>query len=370
MAEPAASETVETPAPAVAEPVPEPAPDVPAAASDPTPSADTPEEVLPEPEPAAEPALEPEQPAAAPAPATTPADTDDAPDTAEEPEVAPAPATPTPQIASDPPAEPKIADEPEVARPDASSDGDAPEPIEPVRPEQGAKDAPAADAARVQPLTQYAEPLDNPDGKPLMSIVLIDDGTAEEAADLPYPVTFAVDPTLPDAAERMARHRANGFEVVALMDLPEGTSPDDVDATLASGLAALPEAVALLEAPDGTVQADRALSDRVTQSVAASGHGLILQPSGRDTVQKLAAQEGVASAVVFRDLDGDGQTPEVMSRFLDQAALRAGQRQDVIVVARMRPDTVSALVQWGLQDRAARVVMAPVSHLLSPQSED
>jgi polysaccharide deacetylase 2 family uncharacterized protein YibQ len=64
---------------------------------------------------------------------------------------------------------------------------------------------------------------------------------------------------------------------------------------------------------------------------------------------------------VFRDFDGAGQTPTVMRRFLDQAAFRAGQEGAVIMLGRVQPDTISALLLWGLQDRASRVALAPVS---------
>jgi polysaccharide deacetylase 2 family uncharacterized protein YibQ len=71
--------------------------------------------------------------------------------------------------------------------------------------------------------------------------------------------------------------------------------------------------------------------------------------------------------VVFRDFDGAGQTPKVMRRFLDQAAFRSGQMGAVIMVGRVRPGTISALLLWGLQDRASRVALAPVSASLNTE---
>ena len=54
-----------------------------------------------------------------------------------------------------------------------------------------------------------------------------------------------------------------------------------------------------------------------------------------------------------------------MRRFLDQAAFRAAQEEaGVIMMGRVRPDTISALLLWGLQDRASRVALAPVSAIL------
>ena len=279
---------------------------------------------------------------------------------------------PVPDVATEAPEATKVEDETDARRPEAASVTNAPDPVAPIKPVDGAvvvASMPAADTGR-PPLERYAEPFRNPDEKPKMSIVLIDDAESagsDTLAGFPYPVTFAVDPALQDAEERMARHRANGFEVVALMDLPGGTTPGNLDTALMETFQAVPEAVALLETPGGDIQADRAMSDAVTKAMAETGRGLILQPDGRDTAQKLAAQAGVASGVVFRDLAGAGQTSDVMRRFLDQAANRAVQRDDVIVMARMRPETVSALVIWGLQDRVNQVALAPVSHLLSDQ---
>ena len=89
-----------------------------------------------------------------------------------------------------------------------------------------------------------------------------------------------------------------------------------------------------------------------------------------NTAQKLALRNGVPALPVFRDFDGAGQTPTVMRRFLDQAAFRARQEGGVIMLGRVRPDTISALLLWGLQDRANRVALAPVSAVLAKAVDD
>ncbi|MEM8730542.1 MAG: divergent polysaccharide deacetylase family protein [Pseudomonadota bacterium] len=238
--------------------------------------------------------------------------------------------------------------------------------------------APAPEAAPVEeaptsntdlpPIQAHAVPFDNSDDKPLMSIVLIDgpDSVGAEAlADFPYPLTFAVDPSVPGAQERMRAHRAAGFEVVALVDLPAAALPTDAEVSLDAGLNILNEAVAVLEGTGTGIQGNRPLSDQVTEIVGQSGLGLITQDNGLNTVPKLAAREGVPTATVFRDFDGAGQTPTVMRRFLDQAAFRAAQQGSVVMLGRVQPDTVSALLLWGLQDRASRVALAPISALLT-----
>lgn len=277
--------------------------------------------------------------------------------------------------ATDPSADAEAPDTPApriAALPQAGAETDAPgrkpaigTPVKPLtqrdEPQGAAPDGPP-------PLERFAAPFDDPEDRPLMSIVLIDDAEsigAEALADFPYPLTFAIDPALPDAAERMARHRAAGFEVVVLADLPAAASPQDAEVALAVWRGTLPEAVAILEGTGTGLQGNRALSDQVTAIAQDSGLGLVTQANGLNTVQKLAVRAGVPSAVVFRDFDGAGQTPVVMRRFLDQAAFRAGQEGAVIMLGRVRPETISALLLWGLQDRAERVALAPVSAVLT-----
>ena len=244
-----------------------------------------------------------------------------------------------------------------------------PSPLQPAGPEAetGADSAEAAE--ELPPIRRHAAGFDTSDTRPRMAIILIDQGeftTAVEAlASFPYPVSFAIDPQAEDAAETMARYRAAGFEVLTLVDLPEAASAVDVEVALSVMLDRLPESVAVLEGAGAGVQGSREVSDQVTAILAASGHGMVMQPKGLDTARKLAQREGVPAATVFRDLDSQGQDAAVIRRFLDQAAFRAGQEeQGVIMIGRTRPETVSALILWGLADRASRVALAPVSALL------
>lgn len=232
----------------------------------------------------------------------------------------------------------------------------------------------AAQAGQDEPaLQRYAVPFDDADGRPLMSIILMDsgqdlgDGPVGLAAlgSFPYALTFAVDAGLSDAAERMALYRSQGFEVMAMVDLPAEFTAADTEVALTAALQAVPESVAVMEGTVNGLQATRDMSDQVSVIAAETGHGLVWQPKGLDTAQKLAAREGIASQTVFRDFDSADQTPTVIRRFLDQAAFKAGQQGAVIMVGRLRPDTISALLLWGLQDRASRVAVAPVSAVLS-----
>ncbi|MGB7242540.1 MAG: divergent polysaccharide deacetylase family protein [Sulfitobacter sp.] len=233
--------------------------------------------------------------------------------------------------------------------------------------------AQAMPEADMPPIQRFAAPFDNPDGKPMMSIVLIDEGhdlTAEGVGlaalrAFPYPISLAIDPNMPNAAERMNRYRAEGFEVLALINLPERANATDAEVSVAAALDVLSDAVAVIEGTGTGVQTTRAAADQVTAILAQSGHGFVTRNQGLNTVQKLAQRSGVPSATVFRDFDSKDQTQTVIRRFLDQAAFRAGQEGAVIMLGRVRLETISALLLWGLQNRASQVAMAPVSAVLT-----
>jgi polysaccharide deacetylase 2 family uncharacterized protein YibQ len=226
-----------------------------------------------------------------------------------------------------------------------------------------------------RPVVRFAAPADNPDGKPMMAVVLMDEGAELSGAQIglpalrsfPYPVSFAVDASLPDASARMEAYRSEGFEVWAMIDLPDAASARDAEAALEVAFAALPEAVGLLEGAGNGVQVTREAADQVTAILAQTGHGFVTQNRGLNTVQKLAERSGVPAAVVFRDFDSAGQSPTVIRRFLDQAAFRAGQEGGVVMLGRLREDTISALLLWALQSRASQVAIVPASGLLKVQ---
>lgn len=227
----------------------------------------------------------------------------------------------------------------------------------------------------IAPLQRFAREFTNPDDKPLMAIVLVDEGADLRAADMglsvlrkfPYPVSIAIDASLPDANARMDAYRAEGFEVLAMVDLPEGAQPADAEVNLSVALEKLPDTVAVLDGMKGGLQPSRETADQVTTILAGSGHGLVAQAQGLNTMPKLANKAGVPAAAVFRDFDSNGQTEQVIRRFLDQAAFKAGQEGAVIMLGRIRPETIEALLVWGLADRAGKVALAPVSAVLLAQ---
>lgn len=227
----------------------------------------------------------------------------------------------------------------------------------------------ADDMAAETPLTAFAAPFENPDAKPLMSIVLIDRGDGaiglDALAAFPYPLSFAVDVTSPEAKQRMERYRAAGFDVLALTDIPQGATAGDTETLLRAGLRELPEVVGVMEGDGSGLQSGKAISDSVSAVLQETGHGAVFFAQGLNTAQKLARKNGVAAVSVFRDFDSNGQTATVMRRFLDGAAFKARQTPEgVVMVGRLQAETISALLLWGLQDRATRVALAPISAVL------
>ncbi|MHA6324092.1 divergent polysaccharide deacetylase family protein [Roseivivax sp. CAU 1753] len=233
-------------------------------------------------------------------------------------------------------------------------------------PAQGA----AADPDALPPFKRYAANIDAPPGTPRMAIILIDDGKGplgpEALNAFPFPVTFAVDPGAPDAAARMAGYREKGFEVLALVDMPEGARASDVEIAFEAALQSLKEVVGVLEGPSAGLQGARAVSEQVAAYLAASGHGLVMQGQGLNTATSLAQREGVPAGAIFRDIDGDNQDPGMQRRLLDRVALRARQDGEVIALGRLKADTVSALLLWGLQDRANELALVPISGVIAP----
>jgi polysaccharide deacetylase 2 family uncharacterized protein YibQ len=83
-----------------------------------------------------------------------------------------------------------------------------------------------------------------------------------------------------------------------------------------------------------------------------------------NAAQQISDGRNLPVETIFRDFDANGQDATVIRRFLDQAAFKARQVDQIVMVGRLRPVTISALLLWGLQDRASSVALAPISAVL------
>ena len=217
-------------------------------------------------------------------------------------------------------------------------------------------------------LVRFSEPLEVDPTKPKMSIILLDDGSHRLDLDIlaafPYPITFALDANWKGAAAAMKTYRRRGFEVMVLAEFADEVAPDDARKTLQNHLRKLPQAVGVMEARQGGLQARRAVSDRITRLLRATGHGMVLFPTPLNAARTLAQKSGVPAATLFRDFDSKDQNAQLIRKFLDQATLKARSDGAVIMIGRLRSETIKALVLWGLQDRVNHVAMAPISSIL------
>ncbi len=227
----------------------------------------------------------------------------------------------------------------------------------------GAPAVEAEAAADLPALDRNKVPFEAPAGAGLISVVLIQgDGKAlelESLGGLAMPVTVAIPSSLSNAAELASTYRKAGLEIVVIPDLPPHPRAQDVEQALPISLDAIPQAVAVM---DGGFQDSRAATASVVAAVAESGHGLLTWPRGFNTAQKLAGEEGVRSALVFRELELEDMG--AMSRALAAAALRARQEGGIVVAAPADPLVLQVLQSWSEENRRTDIVLAPLSAIL------
>lgn len=219
------------------------------------------------------------------------------------------------------------------------------------------------------PLDLFARPFENAEGKPLFALLLIDEGAdaalRAEVAQLPFPVTFVLDPLMPDSAGAAMAYRAAGQEVAMLASgIPAGATAMDMEQSFQAMDMALPEAVAVVDAPEGGFQDSLDLARQAVPILADQGRGLLTYDRGLNPADQVARREGVPRGVIFRVLDSEGESVPKMRNYLDRAAFKAAQEGKVIVIGRLRPATLAAILEWSVEGRGASVALAPASAVL------
>jgi polysaccharide deacetylase 2 family uncharacterized protein YibQ len=219
------------------------------------------------------------------------------------------------------------------------------------------------------PWIKYASTFTAQAGKPKFAILLVDDGAADidrkALAELPFMVSFVVDPLSATAAEATAIYRAAGREVLFLASgIPVGANASDLAQTFQAHSAALPETVAVIDLATGGFQDDRALATQVVPIVKDQGRGLVTFDRGLNTADQVARREGVPTATVYRVLDGQGEDTPLIRRYLDRAAFKAAQDGQVIVLGQASQETIKALLEWTVEGRASSVDLAPLTAML------
>ena len=255
---------------------------------------------------------------------------------------------------------------PDAALPSATTEGRLPQIGQVATPDADQATAIAEDLPR---LKRYARNYSAEGDKPRFAVVLIDDGsdTLDRAklAALPFAVTFAVDPLAANATEAEAIYRAAGQEVLILAKgIPEGATPSDLEQSLQALSAALPESIGVLDLDSGGFQDNRALATQVVSILKAQGRGILTYDRGLNAADQEARREDLPAAKVFRMIDAGNEEAPLIRRYLDRAAFKAAQEGQVVVVGHTRAETITALLEWTVEGRAASVSMAPASAVM------
>ena len=164
------------------------------------------------------------------------------------------------------------------------------------------------------------------------------------------------------ATAKMEAYRAAGFEVLAMVGLPEGATEADVAMVTEATFAVLPEAIGILD--DGDMGLTGPSTEVLMDRLARDGRAFVTVPQGLNSALRVADAASVPAVVIERDLDGAGQNADVIRRFLDRSAFQARQSDGIVLLARLRADTVTALTIWSTANRASQVAQVPASAVL------
>jgi polysaccharide deacetylase 2 family uncharacterized protein YibQ len=217
-------------------------------------------------------------------------------------------------------------------------------------------------------LHRYGAMFENPNDAPMLSVLLIDDGSngdmATKIAELGLPVTVVLHAFDPDARDRMGAYRSAGIEVAIQVALPAGAMPTDIEVAFESIFGLLPEVSILFADGTGVLRNNRAATAQVMQILAADGRGLVTAQRGLNAAQQAAVDAGVPAVTIINDLESAGDSEDAIKRGLDQAALRARQTGNVVLLGRVQDTTLTALKDWAGGVNQDQLALAPVSAVL------
>lgn len=249
-------------------------------------------------------------------------------------------------------------------------DGTAPEPGPEPGPESGPDGTLLSDpeaAADLPPLRAHAGPAPMAGEGPVYSVVLIDPGPEAGGLDrdtlktIAFPLTIAIDPTRPDAAQAAADFRAAGLEVAILAaGLPPGATATDIETAVGAWRAAIPQAVAVVEPAQPQLQNNRNLSQQLVRILSREGLGLVTQAQGLNAAAQIARSQNLPQANIWRVLDSNRDTAPAIERLLERGKFEAQRSGTVTVMLSGWPQSVAGLLAWySKEGRSVR--MAPVS---------
>lgn len=237
-----------------------------------------------------------------------------------------------------------------------------------------AEPAPDADAAGAAPetaVTRFRAAFENAGKKPVIAIVLIDDGTAaaaepEAIGEIGAPVTVALNPENTGASVLAQSHRLAGDEVAILMPaMPQGATPSDLEVSYQAYVQTLPESVALVATPESPLQNDRMVAQHMAALLMTEGRGLVTSEKGLNPARQAAERAGLPYAGVTRSLDEAGGDEAAILRLLDRAAFDAVRGGSVVVMGLATPATVAAIRAWN-EAGGHEAIVGPLSAALAP----
>lgn len=216
-------------------------------------------------------------------------------------------------------------------------------------------------------LVRYSALYDDTGAAAKIAILLIDDaemsGAVNAVSELGFTPTVVVNALSSDAADLAAAYRGAGLEVAMQAALPEGAQPTDVEIAFEAALASSPEVAMLFSDGTGAMQ-DRDVTAQVMQILAADGYGFVSVQRGLSNATRAAEQAGVSAATILRDIDGAGEDARAITRALNQAAFRARQTGQAVLLGRVTPQTLDALRAWAADVDQENLAITPVSAIL------
>ncbi|NNU80693.1 divergent polysaccharide deacetylase family protein [Halovulum dunhuangense] len=232
----------------------------------------------------------------------------------------------------------------------------------------------AAELIEGDALAQNAVAFEAVGSQTLMAVILIDEGADSLlrglVSSLGVPVTMGVTADIQNAGSVASAYRDAGVEVVAVLPsqgalgVTEGMSPAAVEPLLAEVFQRVPLATAVMDPINGPMPRDRDLTDAVLEALTVTGHGLLThRGTGLNNVPLIADEAGVYSDVVYRVIDDNPGAANIALE-LGRGVLDASRGGSVIVVGRLRPETMDAIAAWTGSNEARSVTLAPVSAVL------
>jgi polysaccharide deacetylase 2 family uncharacterized protein YibQ len=228
-----------------------------------------------------------------------------------------------------------------------------------------------ADQAVDSAVSRYRAAFDNAGGKPVIAVILIEDGSAASAepdaiAAIGAPVTVALNPERADAATLAQTFRLSGDEIAIYEPaMPPGATASDREVSYQSFVQSLPETVALVAAPGSALQGDRRVAEHMSALLATEGRGLVTEARGLNPGRQAAGRANAPYAGIARSLDEAGGDDQAIQRFLDRAAFDAARSGSIVLIGHATPEVVSALKGW-IEAGKKEAVIGPVSAVLAP----